>query len=76
MWKIVKFIIWIVGTIVVANFVLDYFGYRVNTKYFDESKAKCQKELEKCTKELVEQGTKNAKCEFNCVDPNLIIKKN
>ena len=26
-------------------------------------------------KQLMEQGTKNAKCDFNCVDPKLIIRK-
>ncbi|GBE16686.1 hypothetical protein BMS3Abin15_00508 [bacterium BMS3Abin15] len=75
MWKILKFIIWIAGIIVVGNFVLNYFGYKVNTSYFEQNKANCQKRIEKCTKELVEQGTKNAKCDINCVNPELIIKR-
>lgn len=74
MFDILKSIIWIAGLATVAYFVLPYFGYEVNLNYFNESKEKCQESVNKCTKELVEQGTKNAKCDFSCVDP-LIIKK-
>lgn len=75
MFSLIKFIIWIVGLVVVTLFVLNYFGYEVNRNYFNESKAKCQEKAEQCAKELVEQGTKNAQCDFNCVNPKLIIKK-
>jgi hypothetical protein len=75
MFSLLKFIIWIVGLIVVTLFVLNYFGYTVNRDYFKESKAECQKRLEECSKQYVEQGTQNAKCDFNCVNPKLIIKK-
>lgn len=75
MFKLIKFIIWIVGLAVVTVFVLNYFGYEVNRNYFAERKADCQELLNKCAKEYIEQGTKNAKCDFNCVDPKLIIKK-
>jgi len=64
-----------VGIAVVGFFVLRYFGYEVNMNYFNESKVVCQERLNQCSKELVEQGTKNAKCDFNCLDPKLIIKK-
>ena len=63
------------GIIIVGVFVLKYFGYEVNMNYFNESKETCQKRFEKCSKELLEQGTKNAKCDFNSIDPKLIIKK-
>ena len=76
MFHLLKSIVWIVGIIIVAGFILNYFGYSINKNYFNESKAACQERLEKCSKELIEQGTKNAKCDFNCVDPKLIIKKN
>jgi hypothetical protein len=75
MFSLIKFIIWLVGLAVVSYFVLNYFGYEPNMNYFKESKAKCQKEIEDCSKEYVQQGTKNAKCDFNCVDPKLIIRK-
>ena len=75
MFHLLKLIIWIVGVVVVAYFALPYIGYEVNMNYFTESKAACQERLNECTKNLVEQGTKNATCDFNCVDPKLIIKK-
>lgn len=76
MFHILKFIVWMAGIIIVGVFVLKYFGYSVNMNYFNERKAACQERLNQCSKELIEQGTKNAKCDLNCVDPNLIIKKN
>jgi hypothetical protein len=75
MISLIKFIIWIVGFVVVSAFVLNYFGYEVNRNYFKESKSECEKRLGDCGKQYMEQGTKNAKCDFNCVDPKLIIQK-
>lgn len=74
MFSLLKLIVWIAGLAVVTYFVLPYFGYDVNLNYLNESKVKCQESVNNCTKELVQQGTQNAKCNFNCVDP-LIIKK-
>jgi len=75
MFGLLKLIIWICGLAVVTYFVLGYFGYEANMNYFNESKAKCEEKLEECGKNLVHQGTENAKCDFNCVDPKIIIKK-
>jgi uncharacterized membrane protein (Fun14 family) len=75
MFKIIKLIVWIAGILIVAYFVLNYFGYTVNKNYFNESKEKCQQRLIDCQKELLHRGVDNAKCNFNCVDPRLIIKK-
>lgn len=75
MIKLLKFIIWLVGLAVVAMLVLNYFGYEINKNYFKESKKKCQEKLEACQKELIHQGLDNAKCDFQCVNPKLIIKK-
>ena len=75
MISLIKFIIWIVGLVVVSAFVLNYFGYEINQNYFKESKAECQKQFNACSKQYVEQGIKNAQCDFNCVNPKLIIKK-
>jgi len=75
MFHLLKFIIWIVGFVVVAAFALEYFGYEINRNYFDESKTECQKKLKECQNELIHQGIDNAQCDFNCVDPKLIIKK-
>lgn len=75
MFSLIKGIIWIVGTIVVALFVLNYFGYEVNRNYFKQSKEKCQQRVEECAKQYLQEGTNNAQCDFNCVNPKLIIKK-
>jgi hypothetical protein len=75
MFHLIKFIVWLAGIVIVGIFVLRYFGYDVNMNYFNESKAACQERLTECSKQVVEQGTKNAKCDLNCVDPKLIIKK-
>ncbi|PIR73491.1 MAG: hypothetical protein COU40_02005 [Candidatus Moranbacteria bacterium CG10_big_fil_rev_8_21_14_0_10_35_21] len=75
MFRLIKLIVWIVGLIVVSAFVLNYFGYEYNMDYFNQSKAKCKTNLDICTQNLIENGTKNAQCDINCVDPKLIIKK-
>lgn len=75
MFHLIKFAIWLAGIALITYLALPYFGYEVNMNYFNESKGECQKKLNDCSKELVEQGTKNAKCDFNCVDPELIIEK-
>lgn len=75
MISLIKSIIWIVGTLAVAVYVLNYFGYEPNMNYFNESKAKCEEKLKDCGKELVANGTNNAQCDIKCVDPQLIIKK-
>jgi len=75
MFGLIKSIIWLVGFVVVGIFVLDYFGYKVNTNYFNASKAKCLEQLNACKDEYIKQGTENAKCNFDCVDPKLIIQK-
>lgn len=75
MFKLLKLIIWIVGLVVVTGFVLNYFGYAINTKYFSERKTDCQQKLEDCQGELIHQGIDNAECDFNCLNPKLIIKK-
>ncbi|MEI7891323.1 MAG: hypothetical protein WCI36_05155 [bacterium] len=76
MFHLIKLIIFLAGVAAIAYFALPYFGYELNMNYFTESKAACQQRLNDCSKNLVEQGTKNAKCDFMCVDPKLVIKKN
>ncbi len=76
MFKLLKIIIWIVGFVVITGFVLNYFGYEINTKYFTERKTDCQQKLEDCQKRLIHQGIDNTQCDFNCIDPrSIIIKK-
>ena len=75
MFYIIKTVVWLTGLITVIYFALPYFGYELNLDYFDSSKIKCQENINQCAKEVIQQGTQNAKCEVTCIDPNLIIKK-
>ena len=75
MLSLLKLIIWIVGTVVVACFVLNFFGYEVNHNYFSYSQKQCQTKLQECTNNVIHQGLDNAECNFQCVNPKLIIKK-
>lgn len=75
MFSLVKLIIWLAGLCVVAYFILGYFGYEPNFNYFDQSKTKCEEKLKECAANAIHQGVDNIQCNFNCVDPQLIIKK-
>lgn len=77
MFTIIRFIIWLAGCLVVAYFVMGYFGYEVNLEYFQESKALCRQELLQCQKDLLKTGVEGAKekCHIECIDPELIIKR-
>jgi hypothetical protein len=75
MFSLIKFIIWLIGLAVVTYFVLGYFGYEPNRNYFKESKAQCEQAAKDCQSQLIHKGTDGAECNFNCVDPKLIIKK-
>jgi hypothetical protein len=75
MFAIVKSIVWIAGILVVAYFVLGYFGYEFNLGYFTDSKKACQENIQQCTSNLIHQGVDNVQCDITCVDPELIIKK-
>ena len=75
MFHLIKYAVLLVGLVTIAYFFLPRFGYEVNLNYFTESKEECQNKLNECGKDLVRQGTDNAQCDFNCIDPKLIIKK-
>jgi hypothetical protein len=75
MFSILKSVIWIVGFLVVAGFVLNYFGYEINRDYFNSSKAECQQRLKECTDNLIHQGIDNVQCDINCASTGIIIKK-
>ena len=76
MFRLIKFVIFIVGLITITYFALPYFGYEFNVKYITESKATCEKRLKECSDELVYKGIENPDCNpTQCVDKKLIIKK-
>lgn len=76
MFDILKSIVWVVVVLVLAYFVMGYFGYEINANYFTYSKKQCQEKINECTNTVLHQGIDSTdKCNFNCVDPHLIIKK-
>ena len=75
MFSLLKMIIWLVGTLVVAYFILGFFGYDVNRDYFSTSQKQCQERLKECSDKVIHQGIDNAQCNFQCVNPKIIIKK-
>ncbi len=77
MFSLLKLIVWMAGVIALAYFVLPYFGYEINTNYWNERKVACQEKLQQCQKDLIKSGIDGAKekCNIQCVDPKLLIKK-
>lgn len=75
LWDMIKSIIWIIVIVAVAYWIMGLMGYEINKSYFTYSKDQCQAKLSECTSKLIHQGIDNAKCDFNCVNPKLIIKK-
>jgi len=76
MFKLIKFIIFIIGLITVAYFALPYFGYEFNIKYILESKSSCEEKMKECKEKLILKGIENPDCNISkCVDRKLIIKK-
>jgi len=75
MFKLIKFLIWVVLFLVAAYFVLSFFGYEVNRDYFSGTKEECQERMKECTTAMIHNGIDHAECDLNCVDPKLIIKK-
>lgn len=77
MFSLIKLIIWATGVIVVGYFVLQHVGYEVNWHYWDQRKAACQEKITQCRQDLIKKGLDGAKenCNFQCVDPSLLIRK-
>ncbi len=81
-WFLIRTTIWITGSIVVASFILNYFGYQPNWSYFEERRISCQEELARCKNDLMEKSNRDdieairSTCEIDCVDPKLFIQKN
>jgi hypothetical protein len=75
MLSLLKLIIWICGSLVVAYFLLNFFGFEINKDYFKASKVECQRRIDECKNELIHNGVDGARCDLNCADPKLIINK-
>ena len=74
---LLKLVVWFAGVVVIVSFALPYFGYVINTNYWDESRLACQEKLRQCRKDLVNSGLQGAKekCDWKCIDFKLIIEK-
>lgn len=77
MFSLLKSIIWLVGLVVVAHFVMGYFGYAINFGYFKESQDGCEAKIKACKEEFMAKGYENEECKIqNCLDKTkFIIKK-
>jgi hypothetical protein len=75
MFDILKSIIWVAGALIVAYYIMGFLGYEINYDYFTYSKDQCEQKLENCKDQLIRKGTEGAECDFNCIDPKLIINK-
>ena len=72
MFKILKFIIWVVGTITVAYFVMRHFGYDFNFGYFSSQQAACHEQVRRCQEEFLAKGYENPECKIkNCVQDTI-----
>ncbi len=72
-----RLIIWAAGLLVVGYAVMGFLGYEVNRSYFEQSKTACEDRLRECRQTLIKKGIEGAKenCEFECVEPKLLIQK-
>ena len=76
-FSLLKLIIWLAGVGVIAYFMLPYFDYELNWNYWNERKVVCQEALKQCRQDIFKNGWNGAKetCNWQCIDPKLIIKK-
>ena len=80
-WFLIRTTIWIVGFIVIASFVLNYFGYQPNWSYLEERRSSCQEELNRCKNDLLEKSKRDdieairSTCSIDCISPKLFIQE-
>jgi len=75
MINLIKGTIWIAGLLVVSCFILGFFGYELNREYFTFSNEACKQKIKECSGNVIHQGIDNAECNFDCIEPKMIIKK-
>ncbi len=75
MLSLIKFIFWFLVVLFIAYYIANFFGYQINTQYFIYSQKQCESKLKSCSSDLIHKGIDNAKCNFQCINPRLIIKK-
>jgi hypothetical protein len=75
MFKVIKWIIWLVVVFFVARYIMGFFGYEINSEYFKYSQKQCEGNLKTCVTTFASSGSADSICNFKCVNPKLIIKK-
>jgi hypothetical protein len=80
MVHLVRFIVWTTGTVVIAYFILNYFGYEINRDLFDQRQTECLELLRQCRQDIIDNGVNEAlACDYRCVNSDdwktLIRKK-
>jgi hypothetical protein len=77
MFLLLRLIIWLSGLAVVSYGVLRLVGYDVNWEYFQDQRPACEERLRQCRDNLIKTGVEGAKekCDFQCVDTGLLIRK-
>ncbi len=75
MISLIKSLFWIAILLLGAYFIMGLLGYKVNTRYFSHSQKQCEDRLKSCSSHLIHKGIDNAQCNFQCMNPKLIIKK-
>ncbi len=82
LWFLIRTVIWIAGFIVVASYILNYFGYQPNWDYLEERSSSCQEALNRCKNDLLEKSKRDdveairSTCHIDCISPKLFIQKN
>lgn len=75
MFSLLKSVIFVVGAVVVANFLLDFFDRKLDWTYVEESRARCTKAALEC-KEVFQKNIENRKCTPRCLEfSKLTIKQ-
>lgn len=74
---LIRLVIWLAGVAVIVYFALPFLGYSVNWEYFSDRKKVCEAALRQCQDDLVKTGLEGVKekCEWQCLDPKLLIHK-
>lgn len=74
---LIRLAIWLAGVAVIVYLALPLMGYQINKEYFSDRKKVCEEVLRQCQNDLIKTGIEGAKekCEWQCLDPKLLIHK-
>lgn len=75
MFALLKFVIWLVGSLVVLTFLLNFFGYRFDWHYLGDRRAACTTQLSACAQNLLYGGTKPEACKLTCMETEKLLIK-